>query len=57
MVNNKSFEKAIELIVKSNSILITTHIRPDGDASDKTIYFKKFTGLVYIAIIYLNKYE
>lgn len=32
MVNGKNFEKAIELIVKSNSILITTHIRPDGDA-------------------------
>lgn len=32
MVSDKDFRKAIELINKSNSILITTHTRPDGDA-------------------------
>jgi phosphoesterase RecJ-like protein len=32
MVNDGSFEKAIELIAKSASVLITTHTRPDGDA-------------------------
>ena len=32
MVSDKDFIKAIELISKSNSILITTHTRPDGDA-------------------------
>jgi len=32
MVNNESFEKAIKLIAKSASVLITTHTRPDGDA-------------------------
>lgn len=32
MISDKNFQKAIELINKSGSILITTHIRPDGDA-------------------------
>ena len=32
MVSAADFQKAIELINKSNSILITTHTRPDGDA-------------------------
>ena len=32
MVNGKGFERAIALIVKSASILITTHTKPDGDA-------------------------
>ena len=32
MVNSGGFDKAIELIDKSNNILITTHIKPDGDA-------------------------
>jgi len=32
MVSATDFQKAIELINKSNSILITTHIKPDGDA-------------------------
>ncbi len=32
MVKNKDFQKAIELINKSRSILITTHTKPDGDA-------------------------
>ena len=32
MVNDRSLEKAIALIAKSGSILITTHARPDGDA-------------------------
>jgi len=32
MPNEKGFEKAITLIGKSGSILITTHTKPDGDA-------------------------
>ncbi len=32
MSDSKKFKKAVELIGKSNSVLITTHIRPDGDA-------------------------
>jgi len=32
MVSNDDFEKAVELIDKSSSILITSHARPDGDA-------------------------
>ena len=32
MVNKKDFQKAVELIAKSNNILLTTHTRPDGDA-------------------------
>ena len=32
MVNNKDFQKAVELIEKSGNILLTTHIKPDGDA-------------------------
>lgn len=32
MVSGKDFQKAVELIDKAGSILITTHTRPDGDA-------------------------
>jgi len=32
MVNSSDFQKAVELIDKSSTILITTHTRPDGDA-------------------------
>ena len=32
MVDNATFQKAVELINKSNNILLTTHTRPDGDA-------------------------
>ncbi len=32
MVNCNYFQRAVELINKSGSILITTHIKPDGDA-------------------------
>jgi phosphoesterase RecJ-like protein len=32
MVNSNDFQKAVELINKSDNILITTHIKPDGDA-------------------------
>ena len=32
MLNSNDFHKAIELIDKSGSILITTHTKPDGDA-------------------------
>ena len=32
MINSNDFQKAVELINKSDNILITTHTRPDGDA-------------------------
>ncbi|MHC4396917.1 MAG: DHH family phosphoesterase [Planctomycetota bacterium] len=32
MVGDNDFQKAVELINKSGSVLITTHTRPDGDA-------------------------
>jgi phosphoesterase RecJ-like protein len=32
MVDNSDFQKAVELISKSNKVLLTTHTRPDGDA-------------------------
>ena len=32
MIKRADFQKAVELINKSSSILITTHTRPDGDA-------------------------
>ena len=32
MKNNDDFQKAVELINKSNDILITSHTKPDGDA-------------------------
>ncbi|HLB75289.1 MAG TPA: bifunctional oligoribonuclease/PAP phosphatase NrnA [Sedimentisphaerales bacterium] len=32
MTNNDDFRKALELIDKSGSVLITTHTKPDGDA-------------------------
>ncbi len=32
MISDKDFQKAIELINKSDNVLITTHTRPDGDA-------------------------
>ncbi len=32
MLTNDDFKKAVDLINKSNNILITTHTRPDGDA-------------------------
>ncbi len=32
MLNDSDFKKALELIKQSNSCLITTHTRPDGDA-------------------------
>jgi phosphoesterase RecJ-like protein len=32
MVSGNDFQKAVELINKANSVLITTHARPDGDA-------------------------
>ena len=31
MVNTNDFQKAVELIKKSNRVLLTTHTRPDGD--------------------------
>lgn len=37
MVDNIDFQKAIELINKSNNVLITTHARPDGDACGSLI--------------------
>ena len=32
MISSDNFQKAVELINKSNNILLTTHTRPDGDA-------------------------
>ena len=32
MVSSNDFQKAVELIDKSSDILLTTHVRPDGDA-------------------------
>lgn len=32
MPDSKTFQKAVELINNSNNVLLTTHIRPDGDA-------------------------
>ena len=32
MANNDNFQKAVDLINKSNNVLITTHTKPDGDA-------------------------
>ncbi len=32
MVSNEAFQKAVDLINRSNNILITSHTRPDGDA-------------------------
>ena len=32
MLSNDDFQKALDLINKSENILITTHTRPDGDA-------------------------
>ena len=32
MVSSHDFKKAVGLINKSSNILITTHIKPDGDA-------------------------
>jgi len=32
MIDNMDFQKAVELIDKSSSILLTTHTKPDGDA-------------------------
>lgn len=32
MAMNQEFDRAVELVNKSENILITTHIRPDGDA-------------------------
>ena len=32
MVDNSELQKAVELIAQSSEILITTHIKPDGDA-------------------------
>ena len=33
----EKFKKAVELINQSNSILITTHTRPDGDACGSVV--------------------
>lgn len=32
MVSNGDFQKDVELINKFSNVLLTTHIRPDGDA-------------------------
>ncbi len=37
MLKSSDFQKAVELIDNSNSILITTHTRPDGDACGSVV--------------------
>lgn len=37
MIDSNDFQKAIELIEKSSNVLITTHIRPDGDACGSVV--------------------
>ena len=37
MLNSSDFRKAVELIDNSNSILITTHTKPDGDACGSVV--------------------
>ncbi|GAG90436.1 unnamed protein product, partial [marine sediment metagenome] len=37
MIRDNDFQKAVELINKSNNILITTHIKPDGDACGSVV--------------------
>ncbi len=37
MVNSNDFQKAVELINKSSNVLLTTHIRPDGDACGSVV--------------------
>ncbi len=32
MISETDFQKVVELIEKSNNVLLTTHARPDGDA-------------------------
>ena len=39
MTSNDDFGKAVELIGKSESVLITTHIKPDGDACGCVVAF------------------
>ena len=46
VVNNMDFQKAVELINKSNNILLTTHTRPDGDACGSLVaIFDALTAL------------
>lgn len=56
MVSDKDFQKAIELINKSDNVLITTHTRPDGDAcgcivaiSDALTALGKKTGALILS--------
>jgi len=37
MIRDNDFQKAVELINKSNNILLTTHTRPDGDACGSVV--------------------
>ena len=46
MVDSNDFQKAVELINKSNNILLTTHTRPDGDACGSLVaIFDSLTAL------------
>jgi len=53
MVDSNDFQNAVELINESGSILITTHIRLDGDTCGRTVYFEEVTFVVYITTVYL----
>lgn len=41
MVSDSDFQKAVELINKSNNVLITTHTRPDGDACGSMVALRR----------------
>ena len=41
MINISDFQKAVELINKSNNVLITTHTRADGDACGSMVALKQ----------------
>ena len=46
MISSDDFQKALELINKSSNILLTTHIKPDGDACGSLIaIFDTLTAL------------
>lgn len=46
MVSNNDFQRAVELIGKSENILLTTHTKPDGDACGSvSAMYEVLTGL------------
>ena len=41
MISSSDFQKAVDLINKSNTVLVTTHTRPDGDACASVVAMYK----------------